>query len=94
MKGRMKLKIYLVNDNGTVECKQTASAHENELVDVTGLDPIVLSNVLELIKRSRVGFAKYGTTVYQNNKDDFLQHAKEEALDLANYLTKLQHQKQ
>ena len=57
-----------------------------ELVDVTNLDPIVLSNVLELIKRSRVGVARYGTAIAENHSDDFLQHAKEEAMD---YLEKL-----
>ena len=55
-----------------------------ELVDVTNIDPIVLSNVLEIIKRSRVGVAKYGTTLAENSSDDFLQHAKEEAMDFIN----------
>lgn len=87
------MKIYLVRENGQIEEKKAQAMPGKELVDVTDLDPIVLSNVLEIIKRSRVGVAKYGTTVYQNEKDDFLQHAKEEALDLANYLTKLQYQK-
>lgn len=59
-------------------------------IDVTNLDPIVLKTVIELISRSRVGVTKYGTTLHENHADDFLQHAKEEALDLANYLTKLQ----
>lgn len=63
-----------------------------QFVDITGLDPIVRENVLELISRSRVGVSKYGTNLDQNNVDDFLQHAKEEALDFANYLTKLQSQ--
>ena len=68
---------------------------ENDIqfVDITGLDPIVRTNILELIARSRVGVSKYGTNLDQNNVDDFLQHAKEEALDLANYLTKLQSQR-
>ena len=60
-----------------------------ELVDVTDLDLIVLSNVLEIIKRSRVGVATYGTTLAENSSDDFLQHAKEEAMDFINYLEKL-----
>lgn len=68
---------------------------ENDIqfVDITGLDPIVRENVFELISRSRVGVSKYGTTLDQNDVDDFLQHAKEEALDFANYLTKLQSQR-
>lgn len=65
----------------------------NTYLDVTELDPVVLDNVIELVKRSRVGVHKYGTDLEHNNEDDFLQHAKEEALDFANYLTKMQHQK-
>ena len=63
----------------------------NTYLDVTDLDPVVLDNVIELVKRSRMGVHKYGTNLEQNNTDDFLQHAKEEALDFANYLTKMQH---
>jgi hypothetical protein len=63
----------------------------NTYLDVTDLDPVVLDNVIELVKRSRVGVHKYGTDLEHNNSDDFLQHAKEEALDFANYLTKMQH---
>lgn len=65
----------------------------NTYLDLTDLDPVVLDNVIELVKRSRVGVHKYGTDLEHNNDDDFLQHAKEEALDFANYLTKMQHQK-
>ena len=83
------MKIYLVSENGQIEEKKAQAMSGKELVDVTGLDPIVLSNVLEIIKRSRVGVAKYGTTLAANNDDDFLQHAKEEAMDFINYLEKL-----
>ena len=83
------MKIYLVHEDGQVEEKKAQAMPGKELVDVTDLDPIVLNNVLELIKRSRVGVAKYGTTLAANNDDDFLQHAKEEAMDFINYLEKL-----
>lgn len=95
--------LFKIDDDGKVTIS-TGSAmqlhadlipiQENDIkfVDITGLDPIVRENVLELISRSRVGVSKYGTNLDQNNVDDFLQHAKEEALDLANYLTKLQSQ--
>ena len=83
------MKIYLVRENGQIEEKKAQAMPGKELVDVTDLDPIVLSNVLEIIKRSRVGVAKYGTTLSANNDDDFLQHAKEEAMDFINYLEKL-----
>ena len=83
------MKIYLVHEDGEVELKQAEISPDKVLVDVTNLDPIVLSNVLELIRRSRVGVAKYGTTLAENHSDDFLQHAKEEAMDFINYLEKL-----
>ena len=83
------MKIYLVHEDGEVELKQAEISPDKVLVDVTNLDLIVLSNVLELIRRSRVGVAKYGTTLVENHSDDFLQHAKEEAMDFINYLEKL-----
>ena len=83
------MKIYLVRENGQIEEKKALTDSKKTLIDVTGLDVIVLNNVLELIKRSRVGVAKYGTTLAENSSDDFLQHAKEEAMDFINYLEKL-----
>ena len=49
---------------------------------------IVQANVDELIDRERVGLNKYGVTLDKANLShvELLQHAKEEALDLANYL--------
>lgn len=85
-------KVYNIEPDGQV-MDFSATVKGREYIDVTDLDPIVLQTVLELISRSRVGVTKYGTTLAENNADDFLQHAKEEALDLANYLTKLQSQK-
>ena len=40
--------------------------------------------------RSCVGIDKYKTTLQDNNKDDFLQHLKEELMDAALYIQKLQ----
>ena len=85
-------KIYFIAPDGSVVTSDKR-LDTRDYIDVTGLDPIVLHTALELISRSVVGVSKYGTTLAENNKDDFLQHAKEEALDLANYLTKLQSQK-
>ena len=87
------MKIYLVHEDGQVEAKQAIAMPGKELVDITDLDPIVLSNILELIKRSRLGVEKYGTTLAENASDDFLQHAKEEAMDFINYLEKLRQSK-
>lgn len=85
-------KVYNITPQGSIIISSEIS-ESRDYIDVTGLDPIVLRTALELISRSVVGVNKYGTTLEQNNEDDFLQHAKEEALDLANYLTKLQSQK-
>lgn len=57
------------------------------------IDPIVESVVNDLRERSSVGINKYGTTLEENNHDDFLQHLKEELMDAVLYLTKLQSQK-
>jgi len=55
-------------------------------------DPIVLSVVSQLLSRSKLGIEKYGTTLEQNNTDDFLQHLKEELMDATLYIEKLQTQ--
>ena len=55
-------------------------------------DPIV-EQVKEMFdKRSEVGIKKYGTTLHDNNTDDFLLHALEEAMELCLYLTKIREQ--
>lgn len=53
-------------------------------------DPIVGKVVDDLMERSAVGITKYGTTLADNNSDDFLQHLKEELMDAVLYITKLQ----
>jgi hypothetical protein len=51
-------------------------------------DPVVEANRQLLLDRSRVGIAKYGVTLAGAglSRVELLQHALEEALDLANYL--------
>jgi hypothetical protein len=56
-------------------------------------EPAVLDTVVEavradLLRRSQLGIAKYGTTLDRGDlsQRDWLQHAYEECLDLANYL--------
>ena len=53
-------------------------------------DPIVDSVIEQFSKRSEVGIKKYGTTLEENNNDDFLQHLKEELMDAILYIEKLQ----
>ena len=53
-------------------------------------DVIVERIIEEFQERSKGGIKKYGTTLQDNNKDDFLQHLKEELMDAVLYIEKLQ----
>lgn len=57
-------------------------------------DEIVESLIKEYRERSLKGILKYGTTLEENNLSllKWLQHAKEEAMDMALYLHKAQKQ--
>ena len=83
-------RLYTVNNDGTISELQLEQGTTGSYVDVTELDPIVLHSVLQFIQRSRVGVTKYGTTLADNNTDNFFKHAKEEAMDFVNYLSKLE----
>lgn len=52
-------------------------------------DTIVSSVMFQLAQRSMVGQKKYGTTLDENNQDDFLEHLKQELLDAVLYIEKL-----
>jgi len=51
-------------------------------------DPIVEAVREKLKQRSDVGIKKYGTTLEQNNKDNYLNHIQQELMDACNYLEK------
>ena len=53
-------------------------------------DPIVTSVIKQFKLRSILGVKKYGTTLQDNDTDDFLQHLKEELMDAVLYIEKLQ----
>ena len=55
-------------------------------------DRIVEELKKEFDLRSCIGINKYKTTLHENNTDDFLQHLKEELMDGALYIQKLQSQ--
>jgi hypothetical protein len=55
-------------------------------------DPIVNQVVESFQNRSRIGIKKYGTTLAENNTDDFYQHLSEELMDSLLYLQKLKSQ--
>lgn len=58
-------------------------------INVTGIEAKVCQ---EIARRQQLGIRKYGITVADNPLAmiEWVRHAKEEALDLAVYLTKLQ----
>ena len=52
------------------------------------MDKITEQVIDDLRSRAERGLIKYNTTLEGNNKDNFMNHAYEEALDLAQYLKK------
>ena len=56
-------------------------------------DSIVEDVINQFRKRSQVGIEKYGTTLAENNQDDFFEHTKLELMDAVNYIQKLQTQR-
>jgi hypothetical protein len=52
-------------------------------------DKIVKQVVDKFQQRSEVGIKKYGTTLEDNNSDDFLTHLQEELMDAILYIEKL-----
>lgn len=52
-------------------------------------DKIVEEVVNKFQTRSEVGIKKYGTTLEDNNSDDFLNHLQEELMDAILYIQKL-----
>lgn len=56
-------------------------------------DPIVQTVVDAFLRRSNEGIQKYGTTLYENEKDDFLTHLQEELMDAVLYIEKLKQQR-
>ena len=50
----------------------------------------VVDNVIDkYYERSQVGITKYGTTLFNNNHDNYLKHLQEELMDATLYLQKL-----
>lgn len=52
-------------------------------------DQIVESLIEKYRQRSEVGIKKYGTTLEQNNKDNYLVHLQQELMDASLYIEKL-----
>ena len=67
---------------------------KNKISNLECQDAIVESVRQKLLDRSNVGLKKYSSSLDSNNKDNYLKHAQEEAMDLSNYLEKLMQQKE
>ena len=52
-------------------------------------DKIVDDVIDKYYERSQVGITKYGTTLFTNNKDNYLKHLQEELMDATLYIEKL-----
>jgi hypothetical protein len=52
-------------------------------------DRVVMNVLGKYAIRSNVGIAKYGTTLFDNNKDNFVNHLQEELMDATLYLEKI-----
>ena len=68
-----------------------AFLQDNNLMqrDKPKTDPIVNKVLASFKQRSKVGIDKYGTTLEDNNTDDYLQHLQEELMDAILYIEKL-----
>lgn len=61
--------------------------------EIVKSDPIVKQVTDKFKARSKVGIEKYGTTLEENNTDDFLEHLQQELMDATLYIQKLKSQK-
>lgn len=52
-------------------------------------DRIVDQVIAKFQQRSAIGARKYGTTLHENNRDNYLLHLQEELMDGCNYIEKL-----
>lgn len=86
-------KLFELIDGANTPVKEVSK--ENQLkaqaavTFLTSEDKIVQDVVKQLTTRSAVGVEKYGTTLEENNTDDFLNHLQEELMDAVLYIQKL-----
>ena len=61
----------------------------NDHFEMEKKDAIVESLINKYQQRSKLGIGKYGTTLEENNTDNFLIHLQEELMDASLYIEKL-----
>ena len=81
------------NIQGGIEAlKEISAGFLEEIKTEIPKDKIVEDLKREFDIRSCIGINKYKTTLQDNNSDDFLQHLKEELMDAALFIQKIQSQ--
>lgn len=86
--------IYLA-DNGhkmSVNYNNISDYFDYDTIEIPKKDSIVEEVVKQFRKRSELGITKYGTTLAENETDNFLIHLQEELMDAVNYIEKLKSQ--
>lgn len=86
--------IYLA-DNGhkmSVNYNNISLYFDYDIIEIPKKDSIVEEVVKQFRKRSELGISKYGTTLAENETDNFLIHLQEELMDAVNYIEKLKSQ--
>lgn len=86
--------IYLA-DNGhkmSVNYNHISDYFDYDTIEIPKKDSIVEEVVKQFRKRSELGITKYGTTLAENETDNFLIHLQEELMDAVNYIEKLKSQ--
>jgi hypothetical protein len=89
----------LYAENFNLKCRVIELEHKNSVMrdnlfqlskDYFTPKDAIVAKVIEAYKtRSEVGIAKYGTTLEDNNTDNFLKHLQEELMDATLYIEKL-----
>jgi hypothetical protein len=79
---------FSLDDNEFDQTIKDAKRKEREQSEMTS-DFIVQSVISKFNSRSLLGIKKYGTTLYENNTDDFLTHLQDELMDAVLYIEKL-----
>jgi hypothetical protein len=90
LQGRLNDHINYVMD----WCSSSKPFFLDEVMSITVNEPEVVDPIVEAVReklrqRSAVGINKYGTTLADNNTDDFLTHLQEELMDSILYIEKL-----
>jgi NTP pyrophosphatase (non-canonical NTP hydrolase) len=90
-----KESIIYIADNGhkmTVNYNNISDYFDYNIIEIPKKDSIVEEVVKQFRKRSELGISKYGTTLAENENDNFLIHLQEELMDAVNYIEKLKSQ--